>query len=305
MYDLPDPFVSAYKVGELAYKVDTFGKISIEWKPGNTTDQDGNRTPWRIVNTIEIEQVLQRPNTFLVGWQETHYQAKPSKVGDQIIQRAEEVIVNKRHSVNEALIQMIQNAEFTGKGAHIRSFEHILFQFGWRFEWRAVGNEDIIGAVTSAELMEKAENEPEIKALRRLFDGEPLEKQTISTVSASDLPKHSTLETHKAPSSTDTRINAIELKVSELTAAVTQLVGALSSANHNDVGTSESRPVDDERKEVGGDFIDEDRGPTEPSSVELGSPGNVPAGSDVLERVHGDAYTRDGKKLVRDNAGNN
>lgn len=135
----PNPFISEYYVRRMKHSVDVNGRVSIAW---------ATKAP-EVVNTLDIEATLKQPNTFLVGWTETHYEIRQRQVKNQIFDCAEERYIRHEHPFNPALIMAAaENAQKAASAPEmtvlptIRSYERILFALNWKFKLRPVGETD-------------------------------------------------------------------------------------------------------------------------------------------------------------------
>lgn len=170
----PPAVVACYLVGRVKYEVvDTpFGKRMKAFWSGDNTGK-GFPSP-EYVNTSDIARVLREPDTFLLAWQEIHYVQDYVSIGGQPVMRWKELYKDHQHAINALLIaklaDQVQVQEQAQGGVStlppIRSYERILFQFGWDFQWEPVGEDDRLGAVVSDALQQKWSEQYECKILQ-------------------------------------------------------------------------------------------------------------------------------------------
>ena len=155
----PNPLITEYYIRRIRYKADVMGHVSAEYTSRGE----------EVINTVDIENVLKEPNTFLTGWLEQHYEDVQSQVSGQIIERFKEYHIRKNHPINDGLLMSLSLRVMQAKDdlnisvRHIRSFEQILFSKGWRFKLTPIGtNEEAIDAFDIPDTFKEGlEQEPE------------------------------------------------------------------------------------------------------------------------------------------------
>lgn len=234
---IPNPFISEYYVRRMKHSVDFNGRVSIGW---------ATKAP-EVVNTLDIEATLKQPNTFLVGWTETHYEINQRQVKDRIIDCTEERYVRHEHPFNPVLIMAAaKNAEAAAQAEAmtvlpvIRSYERILFALNWKFKLKPVGESDDTWAAfdMSDEIRYELAGQPELKYL---------------TDSASIPPKpvletpHASTEGGVLPYSLPNvdagdRLSQVETEVQSLGSKMDLILELLNGKANSGTGHGEPRP---------------------------------------------------------------
>lgn len=214
----PKAFISEYHVRRMRYSMDT-GRLTVEW---------ASRNP-EVVNTLDIENTLKEPDTFLLGWIETHFELVTEQVKGQLIERFKEVPIFKEHPINPGIVMTIGDTLHklqTGVLTSIpkqRSYEQVLFSLGWRFAIVPTGASDDDGIVITDEIRAKLAEQPEIQqCLQRT-------EEVMRTQLPPDLPELSDDTPSSEPSREAGRLDALELKMSGVETMLTRILGVLEN----------------------------------------------------------------------------
>ena len=221
---LPDPIVSEYYVRRLKYTVDETGTLGLMW----ITPHD------EVVNTVDIESVLRQPNTYMTGWLETHYDTTTRGVsGGGVAEMPKEYHIRQHHPFNPGIVTALSARISQGlQTPKTRSYEAILFDLGWQFNIKPIGQdvEAWEAFVIPDTIKLRLADQPEFKMTAETDVTLPQEAKPAEDVVDED--------------PIEQRIKMVECSIAALSDAVTRVVSMLETSTdaprHN--GSSNGQP---------------------------------------------------------------